>query len=151
MSAHARPAAPRDKSRRMAEQNIMRYDFLIESYATERVKVLSVWSEFRDGDLPIRPQQDDHRGRDDLVDRLAQCADFVVRLHGVTAWRLSKQPLEFSRAFALSFVLLYWGRALVLTAQHVNLRLFTLQTAAVPWETWLLVPLCWLLLLERGH
>ena len=26
----------------------MRYDFLIESYETERVKVLSVWSEFRD-------------------------------------------------------------------------------------------------------
>ena len=41
--------------------NIMRYDFLIESYATERVKVLSVWSEFRDGDLPIRPKQDDQR------------------------------------------------------------------------------------------
>ena len=29
----------------------MRYDFLLETYATERVKVLSVWSEFRDVDL----------------------------------------------------------------------------------------------------
>ena len=30
----------------------MRYDFLIETYATERIKILSVWSEFRDDDLP---------------------------------------------------------------------------------------------------
>jgi uncharacterized damage-inducible protein DinB len=41
----------------------MRYDFLIETYATERVKVLSVWSEFRDEDLPVRPKGDDPRGR----------------------------------------------------------------------------------------
>ena len=33
----------------------MRYDFLIDSYDSERVKVLSVWSEFRDDDLPVRP------------------------------------------------------------------------------------------------
>ena len=56
-----------------AEQNIMRYDFLIESYATERVNVLSVWSEFRDGDLPIRPDQDDHRGRSVHEQMVHQC------------------------------------------------------------------------------
>ena len=33
----------------------MRYDFLLETYATERVKVLSVWSEFRDTDMEVRP------------------------------------------------------------------------------------------------
>ena len=33
----------------------MRYDFLIDSYDSERVKVLSVWSEFRHDDLPVRP------------------------------------------------------------------------------------------------
>jgi len=32
----------------------MPYSFLIETYATERIKVLSVWSEFRDEDLPVR-------------------------------------------------------------------------------------------------
>jgi uncharacterized damage-inducible protein DinB len=51
----------------------MRYHFLIESYATERVKVLSVWSEFRDGDLPIRPKQDDHRGRSVHEQMVHQC------------------------------------------------------------------------------
>lgn len=34
----------------------MRYDFLVETYETERIKVLSVWSEFRDGDLLVRPR-----------------------------------------------------------------------------------------------
>ena len=51
----------------------MRYDFLIESYATERVKVLSVWSEFRDGDLPVRPKQDDSRGRSVHEQMVHQC------------------------------------------------------------------------------
>src|SRR5690606_24882563 len=33
----------------------MKYEFLVESYASERLKVLSVWSEFGDEDLPVRP------------------------------------------------------------------------------------------------
>jgi hypothetical protein len=37
----------------------MRYAFLVETYATERVKVVSVWSEFRDEDLPVRPRESD--------------------------------------------------------------------------------------------
>jgi uncharacterized damage-inducible protein DinB len=41
----------------------VRYDFLVETYATERIKVISVWSEFRDEDLPVRPRHDDPRGR----------------------------------------------------------------------------------------
>src|SRR5688572_26655173 len=53
--------------------NIMRYDFLIDSYTTERLKVLSVWSEFRDGDLPVRPKQDDSRGRSVHEQMVHQC------------------------------------------------------------------------------
>ena len=34
----------------------MRYDFLIDTYETERIKVLSAWSEFRDEELSVRPQ-----------------------------------------------------------------------------------------------
>lgn len=33
----------------------MRYQFLIDSYETERFKVLSVWSMFDDEDLLVRP------------------------------------------------------------------------------------------------
>ena len=41
----------------------MRYQFLVDTYATERLKVLSVWSMFRDEDLAVRPHATDVRGR----------------------------------------------------------------------------------------
>jgi len=51
----------------------MTYEFLIETYATERVKVLSVWSQFRDEDLHIRPRDDDARGRSVHEHMVHQC------------------------------------------------------------------------------
>jgi uncharacterized damage-inducible protein DinB len=51
----------------------VRYDFLIETYATERIKVLSVWSEFRDEDLSVRPNHDDPRGRSVHEQMVHQC------------------------------------------------------------------------------
>lgn len=59
----------------------MRYDFLVETYETERVKVLSVWSEFHDEDLPVRPRQGDPRGRSVHEQMVHQCVseDFWCR------------------------------------------------------------------------
>ena len=37
----------------------MPYHFLIDTYESERIKVASVWSEFTDDDLPVRPRPDD--------------------------------------------------------------------------------------------
>lgn len=51
----------------------MRYDFLVESYGTERAKVLSVWSEFHDEDLAVRPRHDDRRGRSVREHMVHQC------------------------------------------------------------------------------
>ena len=51
----------------------MRYDFLVETYETERIKVLSVWSEFRDEDLPVRPRAGDPRGRSVREQMVHQC------------------------------------------------------------------------------
>src|SRR6516225_571677 len=51
----------------------MRYEFLVDSYATERVNVLSVWSAFRDDDLGVRPAADDARGRSVLEHMVHQC------------------------------------------------------------------------------
>jgi len=51
----------------------MTYDFLVDTYETERVKVLSVWSEFRDDDLPVRPHPSDARGRSVLEHMVHQC------------------------------------------------------------------------------
>lgn len=51
----------------------MRYDFLIETYATERVKVLSMWSEFRDTELETRPHPTDKRARSVREQMVHQC------------------------------------------------------------------------------
>jgi hypothetical protein len=51
----------------------MRYDFLIETYETERIKVVSVWSEFTEEDLRVRPRQDDPRGRSVREQMVHQC------------------------------------------------------------------------------
>ena len=51
----------------------MKYEFLVDTYETERVKVLSVWSEFHDEDLPVRPRQDDVRGRSVHEQMVHQC------------------------------------------------------------------------------
>ena len=53
--------------------SIMRYTFLVETYATECLKVVSVWSEFRDEDLPARPRPADPRGRSVHEQMVHQC------------------------------------------------------------------------------
>ena len=51
----------------------MRYDSLVDTYDTERLKVLSVWSEFTDEDLPARPSSTDKRGRSVHEHMVHQC------------------------------------------------------------------------------
>jgi uncharacterized damage-inducible protein DinB len=51
----------------------MRYQFLVETYETERIKVVSIWSEFREEDLPVRPRADDRRGRSVREQMVHQC------------------------------------------------------------------------------
>jgi uncharacterized damage-inducible protein DinB len=51
----------------------MTYDFLVNTYRTERLKVLSVWSMFRDGDMNVRPHPTDTRGRSVREQMVHQC------------------------------------------------------------------------------
>jgi uncharacterized damage-inducible protein DinB len=51
----------------------MKYNFLIETYETERIKVVSAWSMFKDEDLPIRPNAADQRGRSVHEHMVHQC------------------------------------------------------------------------------
>ena len=51
----------------------MKYDFLVDTYETECLKVVSVWSEFKDDDLPVRPRQGDPRGRSVHEQMVHQC------------------------------------------------------------------------------
>src|SRR5215470_806995 len=64
----------------------MKYEFLTDTYATERVKVVSVWSEFRDADLPFRPNSKDPRGRSVHEQMVHQCVSenlWFVNMLGV--------------------------------------------------------------------
>ena len=51
----------------------MEYDFLVDTYETERLKTLSVWSTFRDDDLSIRPHPLDKRDRNAREHMVHQC------------------------------------------------------------------------------
>lgn len=51
----------------------MNPSFLIDTYATERLKVLSVWSMLEDGDLSWRPPDPQRRGRSVLEQMVHQC------------------------------------------------------------------------------
>ena len=51
----------------------MEYDFLVNTYDTERIKTLGVWSMFTDDDLLIRPQPLDRRDRNPLEHMVHQC------------------------------------------------------------------------------
>ena len=85
----------------------MKYDFLVESYATERIKVLSVWSEFRDQDFRIRPNESDPRGRSVLEQMVHQCLSEDLWFRNMLGIDVGAPPLpardarvEFIRRYA---------------------------------------------------
>ena len=85
----------------------MRYEFLVETYATERVKVVSVWSEFRDADLPVRPRESDARGRSVHEQMVHQCVGEDLWFRNMLGIDVGAPPLpaqetrlEFMRRYA---------------------------------------------------
>jgi uncharacterized damage-inducible protein DinB len=71
----------------------MKYDFLMETYETERVKVLSVWSEFRDEDMPVRPRREDPRGRSVREQMVHQCVSEDLWFRTMLGIDVSAPPL----------------------------------------------------------
>jgi len=51
----------------------MGYQFLVDTYETERMKTLSTWSTFKDEDLKRRPHPQDRRGRNAHEHMVHQC------------------------------------------------------------------------------
>ena len=85
----------------------MVYEFLVETYATERLKVLSVWSEFRDEDLKVRPNPSDSRGRSVHEQMVHQCVSEDLWFRTMLGIDVSAPPLpeqetrlEFIRRYA---------------------------------------------------
>jgi uncharacterized damage-inducible protein DinB len=71
----------------------MTYDFLVETYETERLKILGVWSMFRDGDLPARPHATDRRGRSFLEHMVHQCVSENLWFKNMLGIDLGTPPL----------------------------------------------------------
>lgn len=84
----------------------MKYEFLVESYATERLKVLSVWSEFNDEDLPVRPRHDDPRGRSVHEQMVHQCVSEDLWFRNMLAIDVGAPPLP-ARETRLEFIKRY--------------------------------------------
>src|SRR6266704_4824035 len=85
----------------------MTYEFLVETYETERTKVLSVWSEFRDEDLPVRPRAGDPRGRSVHEQMVHQCVSENLWFIGMLGIDVNAPPvpatetrLEFMKRYA---------------------------------------------------
>ena len=71
----------------------MRYRFLIDSYETERLKVVSVWSMFRDDDLAVRPHVIDKRGRSVREHMIHQCVSENNWFRGMLGIDVVSSPL----------------------------------------------------------
>lgn len=102
----------------------MRYAFLVETYATERIKVVSVWSEFRDEDLPVRPRSDDARGRSVHEQMVHQCVSEDLWFRTMLGVDVGAPPLP-PRETRLNFMKQY--------AEDSRKRLAALQEKD---ETW---------------
>jgi uncharacterized damage-inducible protein DinB len=67
-----------------------RYDFLLDTYDTERLKILSVWSQFRDEDLRFRPEP---RARTPHEQMVHQCVSEDIWMKSMLGIDLGAPPL----------------------------------------------------------
>ena len=102
----------------------MRYEFLVESYASERVKVLSVWSEFKDEDLTVRPHHTDPRGRSVHEQMVHQCISEDLWFRNMLGIDVHAPPLP-ARETRLEFIKRY--------AEDSGKRLATLRQTDDRW------------------
>jgi len=102
----------------------MRYEFLVDTYSTERLKVLSIWSEFRDEDLPVRPSPTDKRGRSVHEHMVHQCTSENAWFMNMLGIDVSAPPLPDPET-RLNFIRRY--------AEDSAKRLAALQLQQEPW------------------
>jgi len=102
----------------------MKYDFLVESYASERVKVLSVWSEFKDEDFPVRPSPTDPRGRSVHEQMVHQCVSEDLWFRNMLGIDVHAPPLP-EHETRIDFIKRY--------AEDSGRRLAILRQTDEPW------------------
>ncbi len=102
----------------------MKYSFLIETYASERIKVVSVWSEFRDEELPARPREGDPRGRSVHEQMVHQCVSEDAWFRNMLGIDVGAPPLP-AKETRLEFIQRY--------AEDSGKRLAALQAKDERW------------------
>jgi uncharacterized damage-inducible protein DinB len=102
----------------------MKYDFLVETFATERLKVVSVWSEFNDEDLPVRPRNGDPRGRSVHEQMVHQCVSEDLWFRNMLGIDVGAPPLP-KQETRFEFMRRY--------AQDSEKRLAALREKGEPW------------------
>lgn len=70
-----------------------RHGFLVDTYETEILKVLSVWSQFEDADLAFRPHPADPRGRSVLEHMVHQSVSENLWFQNMLEIRVTSNPL----------------------------------------------------------
>ncbi len=102
----------------------MKYEFLVESYASERLKVVSVWSEFRDEDLLVRPSKADPRGRSVHEHMVHQCVSEDLWFRTMLGIDVGAPPLP-NQEIRIEFIRRY--------AEDSSKRLAALQRTGDDW------------------
>ncbi len=102
----------------------MKYSFLIETYASERIKVVSVWSEFRDEELRVRPREGDPRGRSVHEQMVHQCVSEDAWFRNMLGIDVGAPPLPV-KEIRLEFIQRY--------AEDSGKRLAALQAKDERW------------------
>ncbi len=87
-------------------QTTTRYQFLVDTYATERLKVLSTWSVFQDADLATRPHAEDKRGRSVLEQMVHQCVSENLWFRDIIGIDVNAPPLPDNET-RLEFIVRY--------------------------------------------
>ena len=102
----------------------MKFDFLVETYETERIKVISVWGEFADDELPVRPRHDDPRGRSVHEHMVHQCVSEDLWFRNMLGIDVGAPPLP-QEETRLDFMKRY--------AEDSGKRLSVLSEKPEPW------------------
>ena len=102
----------------------MKYDFLVDTYETECIKVVSVWSEFKDDDLPVRPRQGDPRGRSVHEQMVHQCVSEDLWFRDMLGIDVGAPPLP-DQETRLEFITRY--------VEDSRQRLTALRETREPW------------------
>jgi uncharacterized damage-inducible protein DinB len=102
----------------------MKYEFLIETYASERIKVVSAWSMFADEDLPVRPHPVDPRGRSIREHMVHQCVSEDLWFRTMLGIDVGAPPLP-KEEVRLEFMRRY--------AEDSGKRLAALRETDEPW------------------